>query len=62
MLLAEWFGIEAMALTDIGARPSVCRKSGPTAAGAVQHLGSTPDGTRGNAIVRPLLAEGGSSG
>jgi hypothetical protein len=62
VLLAEWFGTKAMALPDIGARSSVCRKSGPSAVVAAQHLGYAPDGTRGTHIVRPLLSEGGSTG
>lgn len=60
MLLAERFGTKAMALSDIGARSSVCRKSGPSAAVATEHHGYVPNGTRGADIVRPLAEEGSS--
>ena len=60
MLLAERFGLKAMALPSIGARSSICRESGPNA-GAAVHAGHKPDGTRGGTTEWPL-AEGGSSG
>ena len=60
MLLAEQFGTKAMALSDIGARSSFCRKSGPSAAVAAEHHGYGPNGTHGADIEWPLTEEGSS--